>query len=700
VTPRGAQALVALAAVLALARPGPAAAQVAAPRLVDEDEPEEPAPAKTPAPAPPPGPAGPAAAPAAPTPGAAASPVTAPPAAPPPGPVLGPPSLPSPEPARRLLPVQTSWAKLMDAWAVRRSALREGDPAGAEAAQKVLLAAQRELGIENLLPLSAAEVRAVSRALSSNLPAEALGRAEVAVSLAPDWPEAHLARGRALLASQGGGVAAALGAVADAIAAAWRDPQSVRAFLGDVLAALLAAACLSSLFSVLWPSVVRLPLFLHDFHHLPLVSATARVQAAFLALVLLVTPIALGLGPLAVAATFLLVAWLYLSLSERLMASVALIALFALPYLAERAVAATVWTGTVADLVYQIEHGALSDEEAAAEVKALGPDAPAALLAALGRHMKRRGNLDAALRLYRAAAEADPRAAEIEVNIGNVLFLKDDLEGARSAYLAAQDRAEGDLVARGAAAYNLSKLFIRTAEMEKSSAARANAELMAGSFLAGRGSDEDFSANRYLVDVPVPARKVAALTASDPAPAIVRAAVQRALFGAAAGAPWALTGLLLLAVLWGLSLFSARLQPCRSCFRCGRPVCLRCDGTTGRSCGQCVNVFEKKGVVEARDQLRKEQQVRVHARRVRRAARALSVLLGGAGHLVTEAPVRGAIFTAGIAFFAFLVVFWPGVAPPPFPTALALPGKVLVALPAGAAIWVLAVRDLFRRTGG
>jgi tetratricopeptide (TPR) repeat protein len=680
-------------------------AQVAPPKMVDENDVEEPAP---PPPVVPPAPQlpdpPPAAAPSGPAGAAGTSGTTGLPLpAPPPAargalsPSAPTPPAPTAEPARKIARVEASWGKLMQAWTERSRAMHEGDPAGADAAQKALLAAQRELGIENLLPLAAAEVRSVGRALSSNLPAEALSRAEVAVTLAPDWPEAHLARARALLASSSGGVGAALGAALDGVLAAFRDPQSTRALLGDVLAALLSALAVACVAALLLLSISRLRLVLHDSRHLPLVGG-AGVQVGFLLLALLVTPVALGLGPLAVAAVFLAFGWLYLSLGERLMATAALVVLFALPWAAEEATRLTVWTGTTADEVYRIEHGALSDEEAAALVKAIGPETPAPLIAALGRQHKRRGDLEGALRLYRRAVEVDPRAPELQVNIGNVLFLQDDLDGARAAYLAAQDRADGDLVTRGAAAYNLSKLFVRTSEMDKSSAARANAEQMAGAYLAAHGSDEDFSANHYLVDVPVPPAKILALTASDPAPAAVRAAAQRALLGAGVGGLWPWLGGGLLALLWGLALLGGRLDPAGSCFRCGRPVCRRCDGATGASCGQCVNVFEKKGVVDARDQRRKEQQVRDHRRWVKRLARGLAIALGGGGHLVTGAPVRGLLYTAAIAFCAFVVVLWPGVTPPPYPTALVLPVKLATAVPLGAVVWLLAVRDLFRRT--
>jgi tetratricopeptide (TPR) repeat protein len=595
--------------------------------------------------------------------------------------------------------VQTSWAALVASWADRRTALREGDPARADAAERALRAAQRELGIENLFPFAAAEVREVARALASNLPAEALSRAQLAVTLAPDLPDAHLARARALVAFAPGSPGPALGALVDAVGAAAREPRTRRAFLGDVLAAALGALLAAACATVLLLAAARLRLFLHDFHHLPLLGGSARVQTAVLALVLLATPAAFGLGPLAAVAILALAAWLYLSARERLVVAAALGVLLALPWAAEAAARAVAWGGTLADRVHQIEHAALADEEAAALLDpAAAAHAPAPLLAALGRHAKRRGDLDAALRLYRAAAEADPRAPELQVNVGNVLFIQDDLEGARAAYLAAQDGAGQDLVVLGAAHYNLSKLYVRTSEMARSAATRERAEREAGGFLAGRGSDDDFSANRYLVDVPVPEAKIAALVALDGGPEAVRVAVEALLAGPLPLGAWPWAAGSLLAALAALTLAARRIAPARRCERCGRPACGRCDGATGTACGQCVNVFERRGVVDPRDRLRKEREVRRTAALTRLTARALAVLGGGAGHVITGAPVRGALLMGGILFSAFLILSWRGVVPPPYPSQYALAGKLAVAVPLGLALWALAIRDLYRRT--
>ncbi|WP_248355100.1 tetratricopeptide repeat protein [Anaeromyxobacter oryzae] len=692
--------LLAVAAVAA----APARAQVAAPRLVEEgDEPADDSADRPPVPAPRPQPptsastpggAGAPADAAAPAPAAATSeaPAAAPPAAP---------TAPA-EPARSIEPVRTSWPRLVALWAERRAALREGDPARAQAAQQALLDTKRELDVENLVAFSAAEVREVHRALASNLPAEALARADVAVALAPDHPDAHLARARALLATAPASPGPVLAAVRDAIAAAGREPHTLRAFEGDLFSAALAAVFTASAAVLLLLLLRNLRLFLHDFHHLPLLRGTASIQTGFLALVLLAMPVVFGLGPFATLAIAAIVAWAYLSVRERLVATAALAALLALPWAAGAAARITAWTGSTAELVHEAEHGALSDEDAAElAARAARDGGPAPLLAALGRHAKRRGDLEGALRLYHAAGAADPRAPELDVNVGNVLFLKGDLEGAKAAYLAAQDRAAGDLVVLGAAHYNLSKLYLRTSEMAKSSLNRERAENEASAFLRAHGSDEDFGANRYLVDVPVPPAKIAAL-AVDGSPEAVRGWVEARLLGVLPRAlwralwPWGAAAAL--AALWLLGLAVSRLAPARACERCGGAACRRCDAAAGARCGQCVNVFERKGVVDARDRLRKEAQVRRHARFTRGAARTLALVGAGAGQVWQGATALGALLLLAVLFLGFLVWFWRGIAPPPHPSPYVLFGKLAVAVPTGLALWALAVRDAFRRT--
>jgi hypothetical protein len=111
-----------------------------------------------------------------------------------------------------------------------------------------------------------------------------------------------------------------------------------------------------------------------------------------------------------------------------------------------------------------------------------------------------------------------------------------------------------------------------------------------------------------------------------------------------------------------------------------------------------VNVFVHKGLVDARDRLRKEAQVRRRQQFVAVATRILSIVGCGAGQLFHGAPVKGALFLVATLFAGFLVYFWRGIVPPPQPSPYVLVGKLAVAAPLGVAVWLLAIRDAFKRT--
>jgi hypothetical protein len=234
--------------------------------------------------------------------------------------------------------------------------------------------------------------------------------------------------------------------------------------------------------------------------------------------------------------------------------------------------------------------------------------------------------------------------------------------------------------------------------MSQSAAAREKAEREAGEFLRRHGSDEDFSANRYLVDVPVPDEKIRALAATDSTPQAIASWAERRIAGAVPRHAWPWAPLGFVAALWMLGLAGAPLRPARACERCGGAACRRCDPNASELCGQCVNVFLHKGLVDARDRLRKEAAVRRRRQLVNVATRILSVVGSGAGQLFHGAPARGALLLVGTLFSAFLVWFWRGIVPPPQPSPYVFFGKLLFAVPLGLGVWAWAVRDAFRRT--
>jgi tetratricopeptide (TPR) repeat protein len=679
-----ARAFVAIAASLLL--PALASAQVQAPSLVEGELPAEepkarsprageavPEPALPPEPLPPPV--------AAPNPKDAVPPV-------PPGAVPG--VSISAEEIRRfqrpIEPVRIEPSRIDELWQARRRAVREQDAAAGRAAAQSMKDAMRELGIQSLPWHAVAEVREAERSLRSRAVDDAVEHATVAVSLARDLPEAHFALARARIAAEPTRPFPALSAAGAGLAAAARDPHVARAMLGDVSGAAIAALFGAAAATIALLFLSRVRLFLHDFRHLPVVRSGTQGQATALALALLALPFVFRLGPFALLFVGALAAWAYLSRWERVAATASLLALVAIPWLAGQAVRVTAWQGTLADDVHEIEAGWPTPAFVAGmKERSERESLPAPALLAVGRWHKRQGQFALARQWYDAALVADPRSAEAQVDLGNLLFLEGDMEGAKTAYLAAVDRAR-DLSTLAAAQYDLSKLYLRKAAVGQSSEARRKAQQADAGYLARHGSDEDFRANAWLLD------------ALDAAPRAVGDAALRRVAGPLSRWGWPALPLALTASLWLLAWLAPRLSPSAPCDRCGRPACRRCDPVATSSCGQCVNVFLRQNAVDPRDRARKEAQVRRHVLVRRMTQRALAVVGGGAGHVAGGRPVLGFLVLFALLFLGCVAWFWHGVIPPPQHSPYAAALRLVVAVPLFALLYGIAVRDAFRRT--
>ncbi len=681
------------AAWLLLLGPSPAGAQVQAPSLVEGDLPPEEPRSKaarageqvpeptTPEPAPPP-------------------PRVAPPAPPPPavapGVSIGADELRKLQ--RPIEPVRATPARIDELWQARRKAARELDGAASRAAARSMRDAMRDLGIGSLPAHAIAEVREAERALRVNAVDDAVEHASFAVELAPDLPETHVALARARFRAEPTRPLPALRAGWAAVVAASRDPHVARALLGDLAGAGIAALFGAAAATIAILFLSRLRLFLHDFRHLPVVRSGTPGQATALALALLALPSVFRLGPFAVLLAAALAAWAYLGRAERVAVTLSLLALVAIPALAAQAARVTAWQGTIADDVHEIETAWPAPVFVAEmEARASREPLPSMALVAIGRWHKRQGRLDEARSWYEKALAADPRSAAAQVNLGNVLFLEDDLEGAKAAYLAGAERAT-DLSTLAAAQYDLSKLYLRLAAVGQSSEARHKAQQADPAYLARHGADDDFRANAWLVDALPSLDLLAAYAAREAVPRTVGEAALRRVAGPLARLGWPWLPLGLVGSLWVLAFLAPRLAPSAPCERCGRPACRRCDPGAGTSCGQCVNVFERKNAVDPRDRKRKEAQVRRHDRVRRWTERALAVAGGGAGHVAGGRPVTGFVVIFALLFLGALAWFWYGVVPPPQHSPYAVALRLAIAVPLFAALYALAVRDTFRRT--
>ncbi|HET9450443.1 MAG TPA: hypothetical protein VFO83_06150, partial [Aggregicoccus sp.] len=237
-----------------------------------------------------------------------------------------------------------------------------------------------------------------------------------------------------------------------------------------------------------------------------------------------------------------------------------------------------------------------------------------------------------------------------------------DADGAMRLYQDAA-RVDGSLAE---APFNLAQLHRRRAGVLEGTAAgeelgRASIALTAAQRLDGALLDRPEPPagpalmNRLLLSPPLPVAELAALPVPEVG-APVQAQLERLLLGGwSATAAWAVPGLLAgLLLLCGLA--RDRLQASRGCGRCGRSVCRRCVRelpVRSALCGQCVNAFVRRGLVAPRVRALKQSEISRHRAWMGRLALALGALLGGAGHLLSGLPLRGALH---VFVFLFLLL--------------------------------------------
>ena len=593
---------------------------------------------------------------------------------------------------------KSSWASLLDAWAVRRKGVQDHNPKSQLEAEKVVAAQREELGIRDLTGIAAALDHEATRQLQAKNPAEANRLVDLAVRLAPDSPSAHFAKARVRLTSDLSNAGEALVAVRDGAVRAFSEPETRLALWGNLGAAGALGLSLAAVLALLALVVRTLRYALHDFHHLFPRGALPAQTAVLFALVLLL-PWAFKLGPMAELCALVGAVFLYLRTVERVLATALLGLLAAVPLLSGLGARHLAYSGTLAQAVDRVEQGGPDAARAVARLEALeksnGAGAPE--LIALGLNAKRAGQYPLAIERFKKALALSPRSAEAQNDLGNALLLSGDLDGARDCYLRASELAPDSAVVN----YNLAKVSVRRAQLytatrdvsddiERGKAATA-AVYRLDRALMDRPSDE--RANLFVMDLELPAGAVA-VGDGEALQGAVASQLRARLWGSAAPGASEVFAAGILLGFWGLAFGSRKLKPSVECDRCGRPVCGRCDReVSGTSlCGQCHNAFMKKGAVDPQTRLRKEASAKRYQERWQKARRLASYALAGMGHLLGRRPLLGALFLAVTLVLAVAVALGEGLFRVPFGGTLSLPRQVLAGVLL-VGLWLLSIRS-------
>jgi tetratricopeptide (TPR) repeat protein len=570
-----------------------------------------------------------------------------------------------------VLPVEHT-VDLQVHWALRRDYLRDRDERRADDEEQRVREIRKDLGIENLFAIGSGLVREGLDALAAGSPALARKRCALAVDLAPALPDAHSCLGRAVLADEGGSFKAASGELFAALSAARSDPRISRQALANAITVGLIGVFLAGLSFVVLLLLRHARLYGHDLQHL-FPKGTRRWHTRLFAVVLVASPLLLGMGPVPLLVTALAACALYASKVELFAGCAVILLVAAAPAVVERTGRLAAYGGIPAD-IYLVERGEGQPAAMSRLQQRLEADEPEfAVLFALAHKAKREGDLATAQTLYTRALQAKGASndglAAAHNNLANAYLLSGDSPKATAEYGKAVELFEGF----AAAHFNLSRALglggvemlekVQTEQQRALSLDRAAIDAFTeGNLQVNR------KANSFVLDAPLPEESLSALEASEVSMAAAAGEEARSLLGGPLPPGLALFWpVFALAAFAGLHLARNRLRPSVLCVRCGREACNRCDGDARPGeglCAQCVNVFVRRTNVDPAERARKEIGVAQYQGRRSVVLRGLG-LLSGAGHVVMGHPLRGLFFLLLTGTLLASVLLWHGLVPAP-----------------------------------
>ena len=504
------------------------------------------------------------------------------------------------------------------------------------------------------LALGAANLDSPARALiSEDRDGDNFARRQLAVLLAPDLPLAHAALGAAYW--HRGEYARALAEYTESFLSIPRHLEASVWLVGSLLMILAGVMISGSLVFIFVEGISAFARAAHDLgdllsNRMPMFARAALVFSA------LGIPLLLGEGVLGVAAVFLGIAVMYGRALDRGVLALAAVAL---------------WVG-----VYPCLEGsgkllmALNADPLASASLALvrGSETPqqlALLLEADGRgdplvdrtlavRARRIGASGEAAERFTRLAEADSSDQFALTILGNIAFESGDTEGAIAFYETGR-RVQSD---SAELMFDLSQAYAKVFRMEDGEFAMARAQQINGPAVAEflGLDDSNFVADPAFPIAPIRSRMVAAASGRPMAEAVLALIAP----GWLGEQPRYLAGGLALAILLGF-LAQGRFEHASQCLRCGRRICVRCDGEMWSSdlCGACHHLFHRAEDTDRALREARIEQLQAREDRLERLGVIASVLLPGFAGMRAHRPDLA--FASLLLFVAALLfVVWQG----------------------------------------
>ncbi len=514
--------------------------------------------------------------------------------------------------------------------------------------------ASLQYGVWNLDPAARA-------LLYGHSPGSPLDRARGAVRLAPDLPAARMELARAIWL-HGDAPLQALRIAWSAVGAIGRHLEASVWFAGTGLWVLAAALVGGGLLCISVAGVLAAPHAAHDLGDLISRDTPQFGRAALLA-ALLLTPLALGEGPLGLALVLMGLGVAYGSRGQRVVLALAagLVMLGAYPVARFAGTLVRAWSeDPVLEAAFATAHGSALENDVL-RLDARSASDPLAVRG-VARRARRTRSLSAADALYQKLLVSQPDDWVIANNAANVRLDLGHIETALALYQRAAEQSQSPVVY-----FNLAQAYGRAFQVDDLANTLRRAQSIDGDLVAELTQLQGTDPEGFVVDLPLQGRvawtRIRGPADGEPIAAELRRFVApsrlgrdaRVLAGAALGA-WLTTALL-----------GSRLRRSRRCARCGRRLCPRCDREAGRAsaCGACTRLFQASEGVDRARRVQRIEALRERERRIERGASALCLLVPGLAGLLARRPGRSLLGSLLFALAAASVAWRHGAMPDP-----------------------------------
>jgi tetratricopeptide (TPR) repeat protein len=500
---------------------------------------------------------------------------------------------------------------------------------------------RHELAIKNLYLHANVLMRQAEKAQRSRNEKRAEFLLSAAIEMAPDLPEAHLARAYFWFLQDPFSLARFFGGIADYVMTTWRNHGVRNRILVNLTMGLLFGLGLFAglLCCVQMLRVIRL--FLHDFHHL-FPKGVSFFQTGILGVMILLLPVYFRLGLVVVLMTWLCVAWIYQTWRERSWTLLALSFLVSMPFGFGLVANGLSEPSDYASDLNAVVLGSPSEQSVIRlEARLVEHPADHVILAALGSYYKRMGELNVAKAHYSKAIQYKGNSAVLHNNLGNIHFLQNNIAAA-IAYYQQATYLEPDF---SAAYFNLSKAFYRRADLKNGAQSRHEANRLDKDLVSSLNDlAKSRLANYVVADAVIPEDWLRdPARAQDSEQQRMALALWQGLGGVNSLTEFWVCGIGAFVLLLLMLYLRPRVFTTNTCVRCGRSACRRCSPELRNDglCSQCFHAFVEKSGVDARSRISKEIQIRQHRRRKESLARGISFVMPGVGQLLKGRTIRG-----------------------------------------------------------